>query len=257
MTKFVSLDDPGFFAVVGEIRRWTKNLARPSTGLSTLPSRLSQPILCSSHPPISHNIDLGGALSNPSQIMPMYQAVADDNVDAVQMLLDAGISANDLCYRAIPPLCLASQSGNIDIAKLLIGAGADVNIWNGKPLFAAATKGHVGLVRLLLASGASPNAAPTLEKSWTALHAALIANHPDIAKVLIDTGANVNAVSITGVTPLLIADRCGYSEIVTALLAKGATAAPENSLGCTASNLILEHGKVDISRKLIEVCATV
>jgi hypothetical protein len=34
MTKFDSVDDPGFKAVVGELRRWVKEIAREGAGSS-------------------------------------------------------------------------------------------------------------------------------------------------------------------------------------------------------------------------------
>ena len=53
------------------------------------------------------------------------------------------------------PLFIASEKGHLDldIAKILIEAGADVNqakFDNGTPLYRATESGHVGIVKLLL-----------------------------------------------------------------------------------------------------------
>lgn len=220
MTKFNSLDDPGFKAVVGEIRRWTRELGQVSVTPSSLPHSVSQPILNPSHPPVgqvmssetsnpSEDTNLDWPFEHPNQITPMYLAVREGNQEMVKLLLNAGISANEPCYGTMPPLCVIGQTGDLEIAKLLIDSGADVNAWKEKPLFSAATKGHIELVKLLLANGANPDASKP--DSWTALHTAMVTYHPEIADILINAGANVNATSITGATPLMIAIKRGYT----------------------------------------------
>jgi ankyrin repeat protein len=177
MTKFEDLDDPGFIAVAGEIRRWIRALGQPKANLSSPPRSLSQSIPSPFSPPISQamssetskrteDTNPGQTYEHPSQITAMYIAVRGSDEETVESLLDAGISANEPCHGTMPPLCVVGHTGNLKIAKLLIDSGADVNAWKEKPLFVAATNGHTELVNLLLASGANPDAPKP--DSWTA-----------------------------------------------------------------------------------------
>ena len=57
----------------------------------------------------------------------------------------------------LTPLNLVSLSGDTEIASLLLGARADVNLSDNKgqtPVYKAACKGHTEMVEMLLKAGA-------------------------------------------------------------------------------------------------------
>ncbi len=95
--------------------------------------------------------------------------------------------------------CAAAESGNIDIVKVLIQNGADVNAVDENKqsaLHHAAEYGDVELAKVLLENGADVNAIDGDEN--TALHIAAIFDDDDcvdVTKVLIQNGADVNAVN--------------------------------------------------------------
>lgn len=95
----------------------------------------------------------------------------------------------------------------MDVVRLLLGLGADVNAGPGRtygctPLQGACSLpgngsggggGHVvGLVRLLLDSGADVNAPGSMFKGGTALHAACAKGRTELVRRLLDAGADVN-----------------------------------------------------------------
>jgi ankyrin repeat protein len=87
------------------------------------------------------------------------------------------------------------------VAVMLVNRGADPDLAapGFTPLAAAATVGDRALAEALLAHGAKISDASQGE---TALHAAIAERHGDIAKLLIDKGADVNARNLSKLTPL-------------------------------------------------------
>src|SRR6266849_6231323 len=78
-------------------------------------------------------------------------------------------------------------------------------------LVAAARAGDQAAVTRALADGATPNARNRIGE--TALLIALKTERPDLARQMIDAGADVNIAAANGVTPLMAAAHAGYAEI--------------------------------------------
>ena len=96
------------------------------------------------------------------------------------------------------PLLFAARLGDLDAARLLLAAGAHVNVTTPAgttALVVAAHSGHGALAALLLKNGADPNAA---DAGYTALHAAVLRDDLDLVKALLAHGANPNARLLRG-----------------------------------------------------------
>ena len=99
---------------------------------------------------------------------------------------------------------IAAQYGHVDVAKVLLQNGADVNAVdyrkNRQHFTSQLLEGYVDVVKVLLQNGADINA---VEKGKsTALHVAAEKGHVDVAKVLLQNGADVNAVDKDEMTSL-------------------------------------------------------
>ena len=68
----------------------------------------------------------------------------------------------------------------------------------------AAKKGHAAAAQLLLARGASSHVADSVN-GWTQLHWAALGGSVEVARLLLDAGASLDAQSCGGCTPLHIA----------------------------------------------------
>lgn len=85
----------------------------------------------------------------------------DGNLQAVELFLAAGMSANSTGTYGITALMWAVHNGHKDVAQTLLANGADVNARseNGTTaLLFAAEEGRTEMVRLLLANGANVHA---------------------------------------------------------------------------------------------------
>ena len=91
-------------------------------------------------------------------------------------------------------LHFAARNGDVESARALVDAGADVNdiaAAGTSALVIAAHSGHGPLGIYLLEQGADPNAA---DAGYTALHAATLRSQVELAAALLDRGAEVDAI---------------------------------------------------------------
>ena len=99
------------------------------------------------------------------------------------------------------PLLFAARQGDLESAKLLLAAGANVNdvAPDGTTVLVMAShSGHGALAAFLLDNGADPNDAGA---GYTALHAAVLRGDLDLVKALLAHGENPNT-QITKATPM-------------------------------------------------------
>ena len=72
------------------------------------------------------------------------------------------------------------------------------------------------------------------QNGWTILHTVIYRGRLDLAKSLLEYGADPNIATNHGQTPLMMACRAGYTESVKLILAKGANIAMVDDSGRTA-----------------------
>ena len=147
--------------------------------------------------------------------------------------------------RAVPhgqdtPLLFAARVGDLESAKLLVAAGADINeadAWGISTTVLAAHSGFTDVVAFLLDKGADPNAA---KAGFTALHEAIMRRDEKTVATLLDHGADANAPlrtwtptrrtskdwnfepELVGATPFWLASRFTEPNIMRLLLKHGA-----------------------------------
>jgi len=157
---------------------------------------------------------------------------------------------------AEPPLSLqeAASIGNFDLVKSLIEKGTYVDsiddAYFKTALHRAAISGHKEIAELLINAGARIDAKAG---SDTPLHYAVEYGHKDIAELLIANCADLNAARDypAGDTPLHTAVRVGNKDIIELLVAKGADLNVKNNDGLTPLGLAVNKGYVDTAEILI------
>ena len=120
------------------------------------------------------------------------------NIEAVKLLLDAGVDINEKSIDGYTPLLYAVERDKI-IVEFLIANGADVGpILNGfNPL---STAKNIEIAKLLIANGADVNARN--HRKNPPLHLQAFKGKTQMVEFLINNGANVNARDNDGETPL-------------------------------------------------------
>jgi ankyrin repeat protein len=153
------------------------------------------------------------------QISELLMAVYQGKRDVVAELLASGIQLN---------IFEAAATGQTDQLRALIQKDPSlVNTHSPDgftPLGLAAFFGHAETVDALLAAGAQVNTASRESMKLTPLASALAVQRNDIARTLIEHGADVNAKGDNDVTPLHTAAARGNLESAKLLLDHGADA---------------------------------
>ena len=131
-----------------------------------------------------------------------------------------GQQPSDVLFHAI-------RSDDLDAVREVVKASKDARDEHATTaLMYAAAYGSIGSMKLLLDAGADPNA----KNAFDATALMWCAADPAKVRLLAGHGANVNAQSKKGMTPLLIgADINGNIEVVKFLLSKGAEIAPKGT----------------------------
>ncbi|XP_040331488.1 ankyrin-2 isoform X19 [Herpailurus yagouaroundi] len=179
---------------------------------------------------------------------PLHISAREGQVDVASVLLEAGAAHSLATKKGFTPLHVAAKYGSLDVAKLLLQrrAAADSAGKNGlTPLHVAAHYDNQKVALLLLEKGASPHA--TAKNGYTPLHIAAKKNQMQIASTLLNYGAETNIVTKQGVTPLHLASQEGHTDMVTLLLDKGANIHMSTKSGLTSLHLAAQEDKVNVA----------
>jgi len=181
-------------------------------------------------------------------------AATRNDLEMVDLLLGAG--ADPKAVNEYGASALYAASGNADpaMALKLLAAGADPNaaLMSGEtPLMLAAREGNTATVHALLEGGADANAQEKNGRQ-NALMWAIAEHHPEVAAELVQHKADVNAKSKTGFTALMFAAR-GDVESTRILLNAGAD---PNAIipdwGGTALIIASTMGQTDVVEALLD-----
>mgnify|MGYP006082080637 FL=1 len=104
--------------------------------------------------------------------------------------------------RGSSPLTLAAYYNNLEVVNYLIDKVDSINgtSKDGTPLMAAVVKGYIEVAKALIDAGANVNLSDA--NNATALHYAVMFNNKEITTLLVDAKADVNLKNNVGKTPL-------------------------------------------------------
>jgi ankyrin repeat protein len=129
----------------------------------------------------------------------LISAILFDDFDECKRLIQAGanldfVEAPNVVSPGDVPINWAVAKNNTNIIKLLIDAGADVNLTDSNgwsPLHVAASRGYAHSIKLLIDAGAKVN---VLDKYTyrSPLHRAISNGYPKVAKLLIQASAEID-----------------------------------------------------------------
>ncbi len=160
---------------------------------------------------------------------PLHVAAYGKHHDAMRALVSAGANPNALERDRYDIATIAAVANDVPTLRLALELGCSAkNVtsrYAGTALIAAAHLGHAEVVRTLIKAGAPLDHVNNL--GWTALIESIVlgdggARHTETLNALVAAGANVNLADRNGQTPLALARRRGYAEMVKILERAGA-----------------------------------
>jgi uncharacterized protein len=155
---------------------------------------------------------------------PLHVAAFLRKPEAARTLMRLGADANALEAQKYDIVTIAAVADDVPMLKVALEGGCKAgNItspYYGTALIAAAHLGHDEVVRTLIAAKAPLDHVNNL--GWTAVIESIVLGdggkrHVATLKALVDAGANVNLADRSGETPLTLAKRRGFKEMVAIL----------------------------------------
>jgi uncharacterized protein len=148
----------------------------------------------------------------------IFAEAAKGQTDELRSLIENDPTlVNAYSPEGFTPLGLAAFFGHAETVEALLAAGADANLTSREsmkmpPLGSAMAVQRNDIARTLIEHGANVNGKAV--NDLTALHTAAARGNLEAAKLLLDHGADINASSTDGKTPLDYAREHNHSEMV-------------------------------------------
>ena len=179
-----------------------------------------------------------------------FRAVEMDRPDLAERYLKSGGDPNLVDpVRGKTALVIAVEENSMRVFNLLVNTkGVDLNrrAQNGNtPLMVAAWIPNVAAAKILVDKGAHIDGT-----GWTALHYAAASGSMEIASLLLQRGAKVDALAPNRTTPLMMAARGGHAKMARLLLDNGADATLRNEWGMGAVDFARDNNHKSIEKGL-------
>ena len=201
---------------------------------------------------LAQHVDVNAAEADGSTAL--HWAAQRDDLEIADLLIAAGAHAKAETRYHVTPLSLACTNGSAAMIERLIKAGADPNGTSEEgqtALMTAALTGKADAVKVLLAHGASVNAKEPYKGQTALMWAASEGNAAAVA-MLIEFGADVKAKSTAGFTPLLFAVRDAQIDAAKVLLDHGANVNDVAPDGTSALNMAIVNAYFELASVLLD-----
>jgi ankyrin repeat protein len=189
----------------------------------------------------------------------MMSAAQEGNLELVEHLLQQNIDPNASSDLELTPLMAAAERGHVDVLRRLIEAGVDIDAreYRGRTALFYAAAPETGIA-FQVHQQMEMFRPQIMEELWSNLPEAMrerIANIPgpvlpmayrandDVTAIdlLVQAGADLEAIDIEGATPLLVTCRHGRPARVARLLQLGANLQATDDQGRTARDMAASH----------------
>ena len=189
----------------------------------------------------------------------LFRAASNGNLEIVRALVENGAEIDATNPEAKTALQGASANGRMAAVAYLLENGANVHHANEHGLTSILMASHhffAEIVQLLIDNGADLQC--RTPRGWAPIQHCY--DHPETTNVLLKNGAKVNSVTEDCFTPLYLAARNKYHEVVKVLLYYNPDLEITSTDGYDAIGALtaaLENGSLEVIRPLLEARAKI
>ena len=146
--------------------------------------------------------------------------------------------------------------GNLSQVERLVDDGASVETAPGegkyRPLARAVNENETEILKFLLAHGADANGDNSAVSNYTVVTRALSHKNREMARLLIEAGADITKTDGDGKSPVHYAAEHGFGDILQLLAEKGANLNARNAQGNTPLHIVAQAGHANIAKLLMD-----
>ena len=225
------------------------------------------------------DINVQSVFLNYKNVLLHSAAYSGDHA-LVHFLLDQCKADPNAVQGTTTPLFVASENGHVEVTKLLIKYGADVNLdhsstivadgfrllgdheedsteaYEVTPLQIAVIGKQLETAKILIENGAKVNIELGVDSGYTPLFSAVLNESFEIAKFLIANGAEIHS-QHRETTLLQIACQDRHLDMVKLLVDNGANIHQLSKYGDTNINIAAYHGRFETVKFLIDLGADI
>ena len=190
----------------------------------------------------------------PLHHLLLFSTIESGNLETLQILLSYGINPNAMTNNeSLSAMIKVCFHGNVEMLQLLIDHGGNADMPSGDvgvtPLIVACEQDRIDLVEII-AKEVDVNR-KLIHNGYTALHKTATVGNPEIARILLDCGAEVDIQSHDGLTPLQVAASAGNDEVIDVFLGHNADLNIQDKPGTTALMRAVQDHRYTTAEKLI------
>ena len=189
----------------------------------------------------------------------LHYAVSGRNIEIVQLLIKNGINLDVRDAFGVSALDLSLSLHESEIANNLLSAGAKTktkNLEGNTALHISVIFGNANICKLILLKNQNHEDLEYVNEQnsmgMTPMHVCVLYGLRGIGKILLDSGASLDAVDEDGMTPMMAAVESGDEDICRMLMEAGASLADTNEDEETVLHICAIHGRLQIASLLIE-----
>lgn len=183
---------------------------------------------------------------------PLYSAAWQGQKEMVAFLIEHGAEVDSHPDGGETPLSMAVGNNHKEVVELLLTKGADVNAADDlghTPLYRAIEHDYISVATVLIQHGAAVDGISGHDRP---LDEAIRKGDRDSVQLLVENGADVNAIGAFGIAPLISAIFGQDAKLIDILLRYGADVNTKTQKGESALAFAIRHGCADVAALLMK-----